>query len=320
MPQPEIPPEATEPLKRKGRALGLWPSAIIGSVVGCAFFLGGYLLVVGDQQSYASVMFILVPFVSGFAIAAVTRKGVLVGACCITTLIVSLLVLIAAGLEGYICCMMALPFLLVGMLIGGLFGYFVRGRFLELSPNPKRDTTLLMIVAPLVLVSADQIERPFRSVPRIETFVTAVEIEVTPDVTWQHLVQMQRMDGNKPFLLRIGLPVPHHCTLEKESVGAKRVCFFDQGVIRQEVTEWDRPMRMAVATTESTLPGRRWLTFKDANYELSPTVNGTLVTRRTMIGSKLYPRWYWRPFEAWGVESEHEFVLTSLKRAAEANQ
>jgi len=213
---------------------------------------------------------------------------------------------------------MALPLFLTGMVIGAVIGYYVRGRFLDMSRNTQRNTTLMMLAGPLLLLSANQIEKPLRSAQRVETFESSIEVMATPDQTWKQLVRMSSMHGVKPFLLRIGLPIPDHCTLDRDAVGARRVCHFDQGIIGQEVTEWQEPKRMAVKTTKSTLPGRHWLTFMDSEYELRKTSIGTLVVRRTSIASKLYPRWYWRPFEAWGVESEHEFVQTSLKQAVES--
>jgi hypothetical protein len=178
---------------------------------------------------------------------------------------------------------------------------------------------MLFAACPLFLMTADYIERPMRDVERDETFLTSIEIAATPDVTWQHVIKMASLHGDKPFLLRIGLPVPQYCTLEADGVGARRVCNFDEGIIGQEVTHWDEPNSVTVRTTESSLPGRHWLTFKDAGYQLKKTANGTVLERSSTIGSRLYPRWYWRPFEAWGVESEHRYVLTSIKRAVEAN-
>ncbi|HEY8227761.1 MAG TPA: hypothetical protein VIG25_20995 [Pyrinomonadaceae bacterium] len=40
----------------------------------------------------------------------------------------------------------------------------------------------------------------------------------------------------------------------------------------------------------------------------------TVVTRRTTIVSRLSPAWYWRPMEAIGVKTEHEFLFDELKR------
>src|SRR3954463_6917367 len=98
----EPPSEAASPPGQNGKPLGTWPSTILGTIVGSAFLLGGYLLVVGKHDSYAIVMFVLVPFISGFAIAAVTRDRVLVAACCLTTCLFTFLFLILFGLEGYI--------------------------------------------------------------------------------------------------------------------------------------------------------------------------------------------------------------------------
>ena len=96
------------------------------------------------------------------------------------------------------------------------------------------------------------------------------------------------------------------------------MCYFDQGNIFQEVTEWQPPERMTIRVIESTLPGRHWLTYVDAGYDLS--VSGSIITRRTTIASRLSPRWYWRPFEQWGVTSEHIYVLSNLKRWAKSEE
>jgi hypothetical protein len=302
------------------RGLGTAASTFLGTLVGAVFFLAGYLLVVGNQDSFAVVMFVLVPFAAGFAIAMSVERGKTVAACCMTTLVMSLLILIGIGWEGYICCIMASPLLLGALAIGALVGYAIRVRFLDKSPHPRRNAKLMLLVGPILVVSANEVEKPFRSVQCVETFSTTVEVAAKPEDVWPQLVRMHSMNGDQPFLLQIGLPVPNHCTLEGDGVGAQRTCHFDQGVINQEVTEWQKFERMTVKTTESTLPGRHWLTFKDSSYELTQTPTGTRVERLTSICSRLYPRWYWRPFEAWGVESEHEFVLTSLKRAVEARE
>jgi len=74
---------------------------------------------------------------------------------------------------------------------------------------------------------------------------------------------------------------------------------------------------MGLRITGSTLPGRHWLTFVDASYELSAVGKQTRIVRHTTIGTRLYPRWYWRPLERWGVTSEHEFVFDNLRRWTE---
>jgi hypothetical protein len=128
---------------------------------------------------------------------------------------------------------------------------------------------------------------------------------------------MHKLDGPRPFLLRCGLPTPTRCELDYAGVGGRRVCYFDSGIIAQEVTTWQRPSFMGLRVTESTLPGRHWLSFIDASYELFAEAGKTWILRRTTIATRLYPRWYWRPLERWGVTSEHDFVFANLHRWTE---
>ena len=75
---------------------------------------------------------------------------------------------------------------------------------------------------------------------------------------------------------------------------------------------------MKLDITESTLPGRHWLKFKNAAYELRPSGDGrTLLVRQTTITSRLHPAWYWRPLEKIGVETEHEYLFEEVKRKIE---
>jgi hypothetical protein len=293
-------------------------SVMLGTLVGVVFFIGGYYLlsVDGQHEAYGLVMFLLVPCVSGFAVGAVARRGTHAAACLVLTLILGLSLMIVVGLEGWICCLMALPLLLAGLAVGALLGYFVRGRFLDHGNHAGRNTLLLLLACPFLMAAANQAEKPWRNQQRSETFVSEVFVPKSPTDTWNMLVRMPSMDGVKPFLLRIGLPVPYRCTLDADAVGGQRTCYFDQGVIEMEVTDWQRPEKVGMKITKSTLPGRRWLTFVDAHYTVVPEANGTRVIRQSTIASRLYPRWYWRPFEAWGVTSEHEFVLSSLAVAA----
>ena len=65
---------------------------------------------------------------------------------------------------------------------------------------------------------------------------------------------------------------------------------------------------------ESDVPGRPWLSFKDASYEISRVGNHTVITRKTTIVSRLSPAWYWRRLEAIGVHTEHEYLIEALEQ------
>ncbi|EEF57939.1 SRPBCC family protein [Pedosphaera parvula] len=287
---------------------------LLGSLVGFAFAFGGYLLLRGDQREFGWVMFLLVPFVSGFAVAAVVRRPDRILACCITGGVLTLSILVVTGLEGIVCAFMAAPLIAAGMALGAFIGYHVRGKFIDRSGGPGSTTTVILLLCPFLIAAADRVERPFRSVQQRETFTSEVMVSGTPEQAWSFLERMDHLDGAKPFLLSVGLPLPQKCELDKAAVGGKRVCYFHNGLINQEVTEWQRPNHMGLRITGSTLPGRHWLSFIEASYELSSVGNQTRVVRHTTIGTRLYPRWYWRPLERWGVTSEHEYVLSNLER------
>jgi hypothetical protein len=112
--------------------------------------------------------------------------------------------------------------------------------------------------------------------------------------------------------MHIGLPIPQKCVLEGRSVGSKRICYFDQGSIEESVLEWDPPRRMRLAIDRTNMPGRHWLEFDGAEYDLTGDATGTTITRVTTVRSNLQPAWYWARFEKWGVESEHEYLFSDL--------
>lgn len=294
-----------------------WKGAVLGVVVGLITALAGYGLCVNDHGSYGLAIFGLLPFLTGFSVAAVVRRREILGASLMAVGFLSGIFLIVTGLEGFICVFMASPLMLGGMLIGAVTGYFLIGRKREQRRRDALKTLLLLLVMPLIMAAAERVERPMRTNQRSETFATTIDIEASPEKTWESLTQIPALKGEKPFLLAIGLPVPTSCSLGEGGVGSERVCTFDQGKIVQRVSAWEPNESLRVSIVESTLPGRRWLQFIEAEYRLTPTEKGTRLSRFSRIGSRLYPRWYWRGFEEWGVVSEHEYVLENIKRIAE---
>lgn len=298
--------------------LQYWPGAIAGITVGVVTALVGYLVSVSGHDSFGVVIFCLLPFVTGFAVAANVRPPAILAASLVTVGILSAAILIATGLEGYICVAMAAPIMACGMAIGAVVGYLLIGRTRERERLGRGPKTLLLLLTPVLMAGAERVERPLREEQRTETFATSIVVQASPEETWNSLTRIPQLSGPQPFLLAIGLPVPTHCSLGEQSVGSERVCYFNQGEITQQVTDWQPAARLEVAITGSTLPGRRWLEFIDASYELKPVPEGTLVTRYSTIGSRLYPRWYWSGLEGWAVTSEHDYVLANIRRIAES--
>src|SRR5712692_4306362 len=140
---------------------------------------------------------------------------------------------------------------------------------------------MVLIFLPLLLIGTDKVERPHRSVARADTFVTTMTVDASPEEVWEKIKRVDSIEARKPLLMKIGIPVPQRCVVEGEGAGKRRVCYFDAGYIEEQITEWSPPASMKLKVTATTLPGRHWLGFRDASYEIRKEGNRTIVTRQT---------------------------------------
>src|SRR5712675_1603831 len=99
----------------------------------------------GNQEEYGEVVFILVPFISGFLIAVFTPQGTRILACLVGTILLCLSVLIFTGLEGYICCWMASPLVFVCVGLGARIGMGFKERLIKGKKNPWQIKMLLLL-------------------------------------------------------------------------------------------------------------------------------------------------------------------------------
>lgn len=298
----------------------------MGILLGSLLLLAGYLLIRNGSgaNDFGATLFVLSPFAAGVCMAFFMPESVRdlrggrIGALLIT-LVVALAGLVATGAEGLLCVALAFPLLFLSIFIGFWLGWLVRRRYLRGEKNSTLLKGLLVLVSGLVVMGSDHAERAYHSSVEYETFVSRVTVPVSPDVAWRLVERMERLDGPRPLLLKLGLPVPNTCVLEGSGVGARRTCYFDQGYIAQQATRWDVPTAMDLKITGADLPGITWLSYVDASYRFTATASGTEIVRSTRIATRLYPRWYWRFFEERGVTAEHDFVLGDvLHRAQEA--
>jgi hypothetical protein len=256
---------------------------------------------------------------AGFAIGFVVRAAKAASVSALISLVGSLFFLIAFGKEGPLCALMAFVFLAVTIGIGVLLGISLR--VLVKSARAQNTTVgMFVLVAPMLLFWAKQLERPLLDRARIETISSSIWVSDSPEHTWSEVQSIDSIHAAKPWLMYVGLPVPQRCSLEKASVGARRTCYFDKGYIEERVTEWDPPRFMHLQIDRTHMPGRHWLSFENASYRLEPEGKGTRLTRTTVISSHLYPAWYWRPLERLGVKSEHQYLLEDVASRAHRTQ
>lgn len=132
---------------------------------------------------------------------------------------------------------------------------------------------------------------------------------------YETIKSVDTLEAEKPFLMKLDLPVPQKCILEDEKVGGLRTCYFEGGQIVERITELEKGKVLKMDVIDYQLTGRKWLGFKEAIYTFDQLANGHCKMRRiTTYTSELYPRFYWQPLEIIGIEQEHEYVFSNLKK------
>jgi hypothetical protein len=288
---------------------------LLGTFVASGLAVMGVVLVgLRHNAAFGWTMFIILPVATGMVIASFSRSVPATVGSILLSLMVCFAFLLLGGLEGVVCILMAFPLFFIFAVLGVLIGAVI-SRLARKGSDSRSNLVLLPLIGVSSVFGAGQVEDRLASSDRIETVTTTRTVLATPEQVWAKILSIDEVSGIEPFLLRIGLPVPKSCTLKGSGVGARRVCHFETGVIEEEVTNWEPGRRLDVRIIRSTLPGRHWLRFERASYELEPlSPTATRLTRATTISTKLRPGWYWRYMEAMGVQAEHRYLLDSVFR------
>ena len=287
---------------------------IAGALTAAAFGAVGVYCLSGKDGSMGTVLFGLLPVATGIATALVVRgRNLIIASLCVGALICSVILLLT-GMEGWVCVLMSAPLIAIGLTIGALIGALIRSFVIDRLRKKHLATLLMIAVLPFFLMGANKAEEGSRRTPRFETFTNTLLVDGSREQVWNQLKTFDQIKGTKGLLMRIGLPVPVSCTMTGEGVGATRTCYFESGHIEERVTEWNPPTSMKLEIVAFDVPGRPWLSFKDASYDLTQEGERTLITRKTTIISRLSPAWYWRRMEKIGVETEHEYLFEEVSR------
>ena len=290
---------------------------LFGALTGIAVGLGGFILTeIPKTHAMGGVVFLLVPFAAGVAITVVSHDLGRISAAVLLATVGSLTILIAMKMETPVCAMMAFPLLFVGLLAGvGLgyaLGYLFRKLMGRFGGNHATFTSIILLAMPLLVFAGHRLEVSNPIQARRQMVISTIRIHADPSQVWADLQSFDGLSGDKPFLMYVGLPIPVRCVLEGSGRGAKRTCYFDHGYIQETVVEWSPPNTMLLSIDRTNMPGRHWLGFENARYDLRQEGVETVLTRSTTIVSYLYPAWYWGPLERWGVQSEHDYIFSNI--------
>jgi len=292
------------------------------SIIITIIFIGtGIAFLLFGLVDYSWILFGLLPVVLGVAIGTMkVRRYALWGT--VMTTILLLVAIYIPGLSGVICIVMA-----IGLIVPFIFLGYVIARVVNRYRLLKETNSLSVLVLPLIpfLIAAPTEHFLKRDKEAIIEVRSEKIFYYSPDQVFDAIKSVDTLDADKPFLLKLDLPIPTKCILEKEEVGALRTCYFKGGrlsnadfgggTITERVTQLERGKVLKMAVIDYNLIGRKWLGFKDAIYYFEPGGNNTCkLVRITTYTSVLTPRFYWEPMEKLGIRQEHDYVFNNLEK------
>ncbi|HFA49827.1 MAG TPA: polyketide cyclase [Bacteroidetes bacterium] len=268
----------------------------------------GFLFLHFKIVDYGYTFFMVFPFAVGFSMGTLEKKKRQ-----LSYLIFGILVffgfLLAGALEGLICVLMALPIFILMVFLG----YWVQKKTIKKEAD--KTQRLMISIAPIiVLLLLNPVEQVVVPKSELITIKTSVELNYPPDIVFDNVKKMDKLDAARPIGMHLGLPAPYRCELEADTIGALRNCLFKSGKIVAQITKYEKGKILEMDVIDYTLTGRDWFHFVDATYTFKEKNGMTKITRTSSYRSSLNPRFYWQALEKWGIEQEHGFVLNSLKK------
>lgn len=206
---------------------------------------------------------------------------------------------------------MALPLILAAALIGVAFRNFIsKYENKTHADNPIKKSILPLFIFLGVSFGEKQLTKNDKEIVSVksEIILPYSSLEV-----YEGLKTFDTLIADKPFLMKLDLPIPTKCILEKDEVGGIRTCYFTGGTITERITELEKAKIIRMDVIDHNLPGRKWLGFKEAIYYFDKIGQDSCkLTRITTYTSELSLRFYWQPLEKMGISQEHEYVFASL--------
>ncbi|MET8526888.1 hypothetical protein [Micromonospora sp. NPDC005172] len=137
-----------------------------------------------------------------------------------------------------------------------------------------------------------------------------------PELLWPALCDSRLELQPRCPVFYLGTPRPTTCRLPEGpgEVGVARQCVSEQGVVRQRITTWEPPVRLAFHMESTDLGFHRFVDQLGDVFELTRTERGTQVTRTTTVTVRGFGRAALYPALWVGLKSVHRFVFRNWQQ------
>ncbi len=282
---------------------------ILSAIITFTFLTLGFLLLHFDLISYGVSIFVFLPFIIGYILGkSIVKKFSLFGL--IFSIVTFFILLYVGALEGMVCIIMALPLAIIAVILGGWI------KILFEKKKDKPDNLIKSSILPLIVfLGVGFLEKELtKNDKEIISVKTEMTVPFTAMEVYETIKSVDTLIAEKPFLMKLDLPIPNKCVLEKEEVGGLRTCYFSGGTITERITELEKGKVLRMDVIDYKLKGRKWLGFKEAIYYFEQVgQDSSKITRITTYTSVLTPRFYWEPLEKMGISQEHDYVFDNLR-------
>ena len=211
----------------------------------------------------------------------------------LSSTLVGLSILYAAGLEALLCLTIAFPFTMILPVLGFFVGRLLLKLLLKFL---KREHLLgwMLLVASLPLLT-DALEKNFPPPEAIETVRDEIVFDsgVKSETIWQRIVSVEAIDSesiSEKWIYGLGFPKPVSAIINREGIGAIRIAKFEKKVsFFEEVFEWNPPKKIrftiyadpafvpASAFDQHIVIGSRLFDVLDGGYEIFEKENQTIL-------------------------------------------
>ena len=263
-----------------------------------AAFVIGYKAITLAELKTTSALFMGLPTLVGFLIVSLTRTSSAYGMTVKASLVILCLVAPLLG-EGSICILMMAP-LFLGMNLAMVFLYKT------IKKTTKRIfASLVMIALPffmgLVEKNSLEGEGEFLKVS------TEKVVQGRAEDWLDKIDHSSNISDDIPFFLVLGFPLPVKIATDE---GQLLVHFDKGGSWKVEKTRKDGLVKYTLVEDSSKIGS--WITIRESLVEVGPMgADKTLIRQTTSYRSKVFPEWYFHPFQRLALRQLHQLAVSS---------
>jgi len=259
-------------------------------------FVIGYRIINHVELKTTSALFIGLPFLMGVLIVNLTRTQSVYGMTVKANIIILCLIAPIMG-EGSICILMMAPiFLAMSLLVVFIF-QGIRKKLLISA----------VVFLPFIL---GQIEKNSLTKEQKFSKVSSETIVNGDPQHWFNKISTPHyISKNVPIFLALGFPLPTNITNNHDQLLVE----FDKGG-DWKVSKLFGVNSIKFTVTKDTSKIGNWIKIKEGIVKIFKLDDQKVLIRQTTsYRSKVFPKWYFDPFQELALKQLHEFAISSWK-------